>query len=321
MESIGAGLPHFYPESGVAAQVVEDAQSASIPPLHKAVFAWAEKFTRRSWEMTSEDLQVLRDAGATEKDIVHWAQRACIQTWFVMMADGGGVGLDTKEETGPVVGYDRDWYHSAEVDLLAAAPGQGKAARERNGADSIAWVDTAESSEVFTESVANTEERYGFVPNLLRACSLMPRFMRSHVMGLELLEQPHSTTLPPRLHALVRGLVSNLNGCAYSAGTARALAENLGEGEAYDKLNDNWDPGAWPDQDRVVLEFAVKATRNAYKITAKDAQTFRDAGLTEEAYVDVLNTVAIQTSLDRLANCLGVVLDESPILKRVAVTE
>ena len=71
----------------------------------------------------------------------------------------------------------------------------------------------------------------------------------------------------------------------------------------------------------MVLEFALKATRNAYKITAKDAQIFRDAGLTEEAYVDVLNTVAIQTSLDRLANCLGVVPDESPILKPVAVPE
>lgn len=269
--------------------------------------------------MRSEDVQALRDAGATEYDIVHWVQRACIQTWFVMMADGGGVDLDTKEDTGTVVGYKRDWYHGADADLLAAAPGQGKAAHEGNGVESIAWVDTAESELEYKESVEEAEERYGFVPNLLRACSLMPRFMRSHVMGLELLERPHSTTLPPRLHALVRGLVSNLNRCAYSAGTARALAESLGEGDAYDKLNENWDPGAWPDQDRVVLEFALKATRNAYKITAKDAQSFRDAGLTDEAYVDVLNTVAIQTSLDRLANSLGVVLDGSPILKPASV--
>jgi hypothetical protein len=39
-------------------------------------------------------------------------------------------------------------------------------------------------------------------------------------------------------------------------------------------------------------------------------------GLDDEAYVDVLNTVAIQTSLDRLANVLGVRVDEQPLLPR-----
>jgi hypothetical protein len=33
-------------------------------------------------------------------------------------------------------------------------------------------------------------------------------------------------------------------------------------------------------------------------------------------YVDVLNTVAIQTSLDRLANSLGVWPDEAPLQSR-----
>jgi hypothetical protein len=39
-------------------------------------------------------------------------------------------------------------------------------------------------------------------------------------------------------------------------------------------------------------------------------------GLDDEAYVDILNTVSIQTSLDRLANALGVEPDPVPLLPR-----
>lgn len=268
--------------------------------------------------MTTADIQNLRDAGATEKEIVDWAQVACVQTWFVMMADGGGIALETKTEAGPVVGYNCDWYHGVEGGLLAAAPGGSDTVGLGNGTERIAWVDMDTSAEVYTKAV---QERYGFVPNLLRACSLSPRCVRSHAKGLELIERPRSTALPPRLHALVRGMTSHLNRCVYSSKTVRALAESLGVGDAYDTLAGRWDPGAWPEQDRVVLEFAVKAARNAYKITAKDAQAFRDAGLSDEAYVDVLNTVAIQTALDRLANSLGVVSDEIPCLEPVAVAK
>jgi alkylhydroperoxidase family enzyme len=54
--------------------------------------------------------------------------------------------------------------------------------------------------------------------------------------------------------------------------------------------------------------------RNHYKVTEKDAQSFREAGLDDEAYVDVLNTASIQTSLDRLANALGARPDPRPVL-------
>ena len=54
--------------------------------------------------------------------------------------------------------------------------------------------------------------------------------------------------------------------------------------------------------------------RNAYKVTEKDALAFREVGLSDEAYVDVLDTASIQTSLDRLANALGVTPDAAPSL-------
>ena len=66
--------------------------------------------------------------------------------------------------------------------------------------------------------------------------------------------------------------------------------------------------------DRVVLALATKFARNTYKVTEKDAISLREAGLDDEAYVDILNTVSIQTSLDRLANVLEVRPDAKPLL-------
>ena len=50
------------------------------------------------------------------------------------------------------------------------------------------------------------------------------------------------------------------------------------------------------------------------QIAADDAQRFRSAGFDDESYIDVFNTVAIQTSLDRLANSIGVSADDRPLL-------
>ena len=138
--------------------------------------------------------------------------------------------------------------------------------------------------------------------------------MRSHMMGFELLERPQTEGLSARIHALVRGLVTNMNRSTYSPVTTRSLANKVGEGKRLDSLIVEWNTDSLSDPDRVILEFAMKATRSTYKITEKDAQAFRDNGLNDEVYVDVLNTVAIQTSHDRLANCLGISADSLPIL-------
>jgi alkylhydroperoxidase family enzyme len=78
-----------------------------------------------------------------------------------------------------------------------------------------------------------------------------------------------------------------------------------------DPLDSGWRPA-----DRVVLDLAGRFVRNTYKVTEKDAISLREVGLDDEAYIDILNTVAIQTSLDRLANTLGVAPDPTPLLPR-----
>ena len=301
-----------YPDASIAAQIVEDPQTAPIPDLHKAMYAWVKKFVRSSWEMTAADVESLRDAGATDEQIAHWAQIACMQTWWVMMGDGGGVTLDSGMEVGPVVGKTRPYYQKAEPGLLAAAP-DGSARTQT--ADGNGWIGIDENSPGFHQAADAAKARYGFIPNLLRATSRAAEILPRHQLAIELLEGPQSESLSPRRHALVRAIASQMNRSNYFEASVRAMVENTAEGPSeYDKISGPWNPEAWDETDRVVLEFAIKTARNAYKITEKDAQRFHQIGLDDQAYVDVLNTVAIQTSIERLTNSLGIAADEKPLL-------
>ena len=64
-----------------------------------------------------------------------------------------------------------------------------------------------------------------------------------------------------------------------------------------------------------MLDFATKMNRASYKVTSQDSGAFRRAGLDDAAYVDVLNTVSIQTSIERVANMFGVAPDKAPLLR------
>jgi uncharacterized peroxidase-related enzyme len=213
------------------------------------------------------------------------------------------------------VGRLREHYEATPEGQLAPAL-HGDVAR-RPSADGVAWVRIDESDPEYLEAAEWAEPRYGFVPNLLRAVSLEPNYYRRHCLALELLEKPQSERLSVRHHALVRALVSRLTRSAYGQVSTRALLERVtGDPGLWQRLASEYPGPTWDSEDRVVLDFATKVARNAYKITEKDAGSFRDADLGDEAYVDVLNTASIQISLDRLTNCLGVRPDEEPMLPR-----
>ena len=306
-------LPLLYPEAATREALLADPQTAPIPPVHRELFRFAEKFVRASWESGPADLQRLRSVGLSERDIVLWATLGSTQSWFTMSADGGGVPLEGDAVSGSGVGRTRDAYEGIGPGLLAAADaveGSGEAA-----GNAVAWVEIDESNDAYLEAAAWAETRYGCTPNLLRAVSLQPGYFRRHKLALELLEAPQSTSLSPRLHAMVRVLVSHLTRSRYSEPTTTALLTRVtGDPELAGRLRNQALEADLSPTERVALTLATKFARNAYKVTEKDAISLREAGLDDEAYVDILNTVSIQTSLDRLANLLGVRPDPVPLL-------
>jgi uncharacterized peroxidase-related enzyme len=309
-------LPLLYPDPETRDALLADPSTAPIPALHRELFRFAEKFVRSSWTLTPQDLQRLREAGLSERDVVHWATLGSTQSWFTMSADGGGIPLEGDALTGPAIGRKRESYEATRDGLLAATPGAAALGRPQ-AEDAVAWVAVDESGAEYREATSWAQERYGCVPNLLRAVSLQPSFYRRHRLALELLEAPQSESLSARHHAMIRVLVSHLNRSRYNEPTAKALLSNVAGDDALvarlrqEPLDSDWSP-----IDRVVLALATKFARSTYKVSEKDAISLREVGLDDEAYVDILNTVSIQTSLDRLANALGVPPDPVPLLPR-----
>jgi len=304
----------MYPDADTRDALLADPASAPIPPLHREAFAFAERFVRNAWTTSAEDLEQLRQAGLSDRDIVQWATLGSTQSWFTMSADGGGIPLDGDATTGPGVGRVREAYEAAPGGLLAAKNASSPSANAA-GTDAIAFVSTDENNTGYRKAADWAERRYGFVPNLLRAVSLRPSFYPRHLLALELLEAPQSKNLSARQHAMVRVIVSRLARGRYSERTASTLLKRVSGGNELaerlerEPLDLDWDP-----QDRAVLMLATKFASNAYKVTEKDAIGIREVGLDDEAYVDILNTVSIQTALDRLANVLGVAADSRPLL-------
>jgi alkylhydroperoxidase family enzyme len=298
----------IYHEADVAKAVGEDPQSAPIPELHKAMFRLAELFVKRSWDATVDDLAALRAAGASEHDLSEWLQIASIQTWFTNSADAGGIPLEGDAVTGPVMARERSFYHeqpNAEKVLTSSAD---KVLQD-------GWLETPCCGEKFEIAARWAVDRYGFVPNLFKAVSACPDFYARHQLAMQLLEKPQSSSLPTAMHALVRATVIALNHSSYFEPTACALLKHETEDPpSLETLREDPSETMADDQTRTVLQFVHKMVRSAYKITAADAQTFRDAGLNDDAYVDVFNTVSIQQSLDRLANCVGVAADARPLI-------
>lgn len=301
----------IYADPEVARAVGEDPQSAPIPELHKAMFRWTELFVKHSWDATPDDLAELKALGATDRDVADWLQIASTQVWFTSSADAGGIPMEGNAVTGPVMQHPREYYHQHVADSAAETTPNGDATTEPAG-----WLDAPDAAAAFDAAAEIARTRYGFVPNLFGAISACADYYPRHQLALDLLETPQSSSLSAAEHALARAATVALDRCAYFEPTARALLSRQGDGlPDYEVLGSDPAAAARSEREACVLALTEKLIRTPYKITEKDAQGFRDVGLDDAAYVDVFNTVAIQTSLDKLANCIGVSADGKPLLQ------
>jgi len=62
--------------------------------------------------------------------------------------------------------------------------------------------------------------------------------------------------------------------------------------------------------DRAILDYAVKLTRTPSQVTLADVEALREAGLRDRAILDVAQVTAYFNFVNRLANGLGVKLED-----------
>jgi hypothetical protein len=301
-------------ESGLLRRIADDPEGAAVPGVLGATQRFLVKFTRRSWEMTLDDVDDARAAGAADSDIVDWCQMGAVQTLAVNQADGGGVAFP--EQGSDAVGHNRSFYAKA-PEGLTGAWGSATGPYRRDTAVDTTFVATDENAPAYRAEAERAKSHWGFVPRLLTAVSggRSPSLLPFHTLALQLLEGPQSNRLTPRQHALVRAVAAGASRGRYAETTISRQLERAGESPDGVSLARGDIAGYARDRaDELIFAFAEKAAWNAYKITAKDRAGMREAGLGDETYLDVLGTVGLQLGIDRIANALGVAPEPAPIL-------
>ncbi len=100
----------------------------------------------------------------------------------------------------------------------------------------------------------------------------------------------------------------------------------VGSDELPKALARDWREAALSEADRAMLSYAVKLTRNPHAVSQHDVDALLDAGFDETAVLDVCQVVSYYNYVNRLADGLGVELedewaDEDLILDREAFEE
>lgn len=75
-------------------------------------------------------------------------------------------------------------------------------------------------------------------------------------------------------------------------------------------LAEDYQQAAITDADRAMLDYTVKLTREPWAMAAKDVTALRQAGFTDTAILDINQVAAYYAFVNRLADGLGVELED-----------
>ncbi len=169
------------------------------------------------------------------------------------------------------------------------------------------------------QSLMNTaEEKFGFVPNVLRGWALRPEALVRWRAHYDLIMQGESA-LTRAQREMIAVAVSSVNRCVYCGTTHPAflrlalqeegrdphLAHAL-QSNPYHALHDQ----RFSPLERAVLAFALKLTTDSDKVTPEDLDALHAAGLTDEGIFDVAQVAAMFNFTNRLANATALVPNE-----------
>jgi uncharacterized peroxidase-related enzyme len=183
----------------------------------------------------------------------------------------------------------------------------------RGRMENISWLRVPEPAEL-PEDVqtlflkANTN--LGFVPNVMRAWALRPAHLMAWWAHYELIMRGESK-LSRAQREMIAVAISSVNRCYYCSTTHPAFLRlelakeardvNLAHEIAFAPLHADLS-----DQDKAMLEFALKVTTESHNIGPEDHAKLRAVGLDDETIFDVAEIAAMFNFTNRLANATGI---------------
>lgn len=150
-------------------------------------------------------------------------------------------------------------------------------------------------------------EKFGFVPDVVRALGLRPEVASAQAALRDCLNGD-ATSLGRRRADLIALAVSGINDCEY-CGTAHAgMIVERGElsGEEAALAFKDWRALELEQGDATMLEFAEKLTFQPAQVDAADIEALRDAGFDDGGIYDIVLVAAYRNFINRVNDGLGV---------------
>ena len=151
----------------------------------------------------------------------------------------------------------------------------------------------------------------GRLSNILRIQSLSPKSLKAH---LQLYMQTvfGKGGLSRRERELIAVVVSAANGCEYCyTHHGEALNKYAKDGALIQQLQTDFTQAHLEGREKALAEFAVGLTENPTTGRKEAVERLREAGLEDEEILQTVETVAYFNYVNRLAQGLGVDLEES----------
>ncbi len=177
----------------------------------------------------------------------------------------------------------------------------------------MAWIEEIEVKEasgklreLYNRITARTK---GNVANILKVHSLHPEAMEAHLNLYETIMFGESG-LSRAQREMIAVVVSNANKCHYWTvhhGESLRLAAN--DDHLMSDIVQGIAKANISKEEKVMLDYAQKLTRESYRITEKDIKELRNAGFSERDIFDINQVAAYFNYVNRIADGLGVTLE------------
>src|ERR1051326_3134277 len=147
-------------------------------------------------------------------------------------------------------------------------------------------------------------EKFGFVPNVLRAMSFHPQKLRNFMTTYNELMLGDSK-LSKLEREMVAVVVSTANRCYYClVAHGQAVRRLSGDAELGEMVVMNYRVAKLDARQRAMLDFAWKLTTTPHDVGEEDRAALRHVGLSNEDIFDLADTVAFFNLSNRMAYAL-----------------
>ncbi len=177
----------------------------------------------------------------------------------------------------------------------------------------MAWIRTVppgEASGELREAYEGVAKSRGKVANVVAVHGLNPRALTA-MMDLYLAIMYGPSPLPRSQREMIATAVSSANGCGYCVSHhAEALRVTAKDDRLVATVARDYRQAPLGPEERALLDYAIKLTREPASVTRGDIQRLRDQGFDDRAILDANLVASIFNYFNRVVSGLGVELEE-----------